>query len=77
MSKMIVVGLVLSKSNNGSLLQYAATSSFLNKLYNDNIDHPRISGARCENDEFSVVMLQYFATSQANLQPYEFLPFCM
>lgn len=42
---MIVGGLVIPKPDNGPLLQYAATTSFLSKLYSDYIDHLKISGA--------------------------------
>ncbi|WJX34109.1 cellulase [Trifolium repens] len=59
-------GLVIPKPDNGPLLQYAATASFLSKLYSDYIDHLKISGASCETDEFSVAMLRDFAISQVN-----------
>ncbi|KAL5075579.1 hypothetical protein RYX36_014563 [Vicia faba] len=47
-------GLVLPKPDNGPLLQYAATASFLSKLYSDYIEHLKVSGASCETDKFSV-----------------------
>ncbi|CAK8567513.1 unnamed protein product [Lathyrus sativus] len=59
-------GLILPKPDNGPLLQYAATASFLSKLYSDYIDHLKISGASCETDEFSVATLRDFASSQVN-----------
>lgn len=63
---MFVGGLILPKPDNGPLLQYAITASFLSKLYSDYIDHLKISGASCETDEFSVATLRDFASSQAN-----------
>lgn len=66
MSNIIVGGFIIPKPYNGPLLQYAATASFLSKLYSDYIDHLKISGASCETDEFSVTMLRDFASSQAN-----------
>lgn len=68
MSNIMAGGLIIPKPDNGPLLQYAATASFLSKLYSDYLDHLKVSGASCETDEFSVTMLQDFATSQANSQ---------
>ncbi|KAI4307167.1 hypothetical protein L6164_030384 [Bauhinia variegata] len=60
-------GLIVLKPENGSLLQYAATASFLSKLYGDYLDHQDKSGLNCSiNDAFSVDMLHNFATSQVN-----------
>nr|AAQ63883.1 cellulase [Medicago truncatula] len=59
-------GLVIPKPDNGPLLQYAVTASFLSKLYSDYIDHLKISGASCETDTFSVSMLRDFSSSQVN-----------
>ncbi|XP_027338960.1 endoglucanase 25-like [Abrus precatorius] len=57
-------GLIILKPDNEPLLQYAATASFLSKLYSDYLDHLKISGASCKTDEFSVAKLRDFATSQ-------------
>jgi len=62
----MVGGLIILKPDNGPLLQYAATASFLSKLYSDYLDHLKMSGASCKTDAFSVEMLHDFATSQAN-----------
>nr|KYP60040.1 Endoglucanase 25 [Cajanus cajan] len=59
-------GLIILKQDNEPLLQYAATASFLSKLYSDYLDHLKMSGASCKTDEFSVEMLRDFSTSQVN-----------
>ncbi|KAL3014663.1 hypothetical protein AAZX31_06G117900 [Glycine max] len=59
-------GLIILKPDNGPLLQYAATASFLSKLYSDYLDHLKMSGASCKTDAFSVEMLHDFATSQVS-----------
>ncbi|XP_061348144.1 endoglucanase 25-like [Gastrolobium bilobum] len=59
-------GLIIMEPDNGSLLQYAATASFLSKLYSDYLDHLKIPGASCNTDVFSVAMLRDFASSQVN-----------
>jgi len=71
MLNIIAGGLIIPKPDNGPLLQYAATASFLSKLYSDYIGHLKISGASCETDEFSVAMLRDFASSQVNSYPPE------
>ncbi|TKY74147.1 Endoglucanase 25 [Spatholobus suberectus] len=47
-------GLIILKPDNEPLLQYAATASFLSKLYSDYLDHLKMSGASCKTDAFSV-----------------------
>ncbi|KAK7353302.1 hypothetical protein VNO80_18747 [Phaseolus coccineus] len=59
-------GLIILKPDNEPLLQFAATASFLSKLYSDYLDHLKMSAASCETDSFSVKMLRDFATSQVN-----------
>ncbi|CAJ1974311.1 unnamed protein product [Sphenostylis stenocarpa] len=59
-------GLIILKPDNEPLLQFAATASFLSKLYSDYLDHLKMSGASCKADAFSVKMLRDFATSQVN-----------
>ncbi|KOM41445.1 hypothetical protein LR48_Vigan04g164300 [Vigna angularis] len=58
-------GLIILKPDNEPLLQFAATASFLSKLYSDYLDHLKMSSASCKTDTFSVKMLRDFATSQA------------
>ncbi|KAI9074931.1 hypothetical protein K1719_043094 [Acacia pycnantha] len=43
-------GLIILKPEDEPLLQYAATSSFLSKLYGDYLDHQKLSGASCDTD---------------------------
>ncbi|XP_017420395.1 endoglucanase 25 [Vigna angularis] len=59
-------GLIILKPDNEPLLQFAATASFLSKLYSDYLDHLKMSSASCKTDTFSVKMLRDFATSQVN-----------
>lgn len=66
----MVGGLIILKPDMGPLLQYAATASFLSKLYSDYLDHLKMTSASCKNDEFSVKMLRDFSSSQANPLPY-------
>lgn len=66
MLNIMVGGLIILKPDNGPLLQYAATASFLSKLYSDYLDHLKMSSASCETDVFSVAMLRDFARAQAN-----------
>ena len=66
MLNIMVGGLIILKPDNGSLVQYAATASFLSKLYSDYHDHLKMSGASCKTDAFSMEMLRDFSTSQAN-----------
>ncbi|KAK7410672.1 hypothetical protein VNO78_01650 [Psophocarpus tetragonolobus] len=58
--------IILKPDDNEPLLQYAATASFLSKLYSDYLDHLKMSSASCKTDAFSVEMLRDFATSQVN-----------
>ncbi|KAK8538835.1 hypothetical protein V6N12_034542 [Hibiscus sabdariffa] len=60
-------GLILLRPHNGGPLQFAATASFLSKLYNDYLTLLLRSGWNCTNDGFSLEMLQSFSTSQASL----------
>ena len=66
MLNIMVGGLIILKHDNGPLLQYAATASFLSKLYSDYLDHLKLSGAKCETNVFSVATLRDFASAQAN-----------
>ncbi|KAE8718623.1 Glycolipid transfer protein 2, putative isoform 1 [Hibiscus syriacus] len=61
-----VGGLILLRPDNGGLLQFAATASFLGKLYNDYLTLLHISGWNCSDGGFSLEMLQSFSTSQIN-----------
>ncbi|KAK3028859.1 LOW QUALITY PROTEIN: hypothetical protein RJ639_038544 [Escallonia herrerae] len=58
-------GLILLRPDYGAPLQYAATASFLSKLYSDYLDLLR-SGSSCGNDVFSLEMLRSFSMSQAS-----------
>lgn len=60
-----VGGLTILKPDDGPLLEYAATSSFLSKLYGDYLDHQKLSGESCDTDVYSIQMLNDFATAQA------------
>ncbi|GMI77087.1 DEFECTIVE CYTOKINESIS, glycosyl hydrolase 9A1, KORRIGAN, RADIALLY SWOLLEN 2 [Hibiscus trionum] len=57
-------GLILLRPDDGGQLQFAATASFLSKLYNDYLTLLHRSGWNCTNDGFSLEMLQSFSTSQ-------------
>ncbi|KAM5571207.1 endoglucanase 25 [Rosa sericea] len=59
-------GLVIQRPNYGAPLQFAATASFLSKLYGDYLDLLRSSGGSCSTCEFTVEMLQNFSLSQVN-----------
>ncbi|KAM1026492.1 hypothetical protein ACFX2J_039293 [Malus domestica] len=48
-------------------LEYAATASFLSKLYSDYLDLLRSSGGSCSNFGFSVDMLRNFSMTQASV----------
>jgi len=65
MLSIMIGGLIILKPDNEPLLQFAATASFLSKLYSDYLDHLKMSGASCKTDSFTVKMLRDFATSQA------------
>ncbi|KAK2985457.1 hypothetical protein RJ640_030984 [Escallonia rubra] len=56
-------GLILLRPDYGAPLQYAATASFLSKLYSDYLDLLRRSGSSCGNDVFSLEMLRSFSVS--------------
>ncbi|KAL4301067.1 hypothetical protein AHAS_Ahas17G0263800 [Arachis hypogaea] len=43
-------GLIIMKDDNGPLLEYAATASFLSKLYSDYLHHLKFSGAKCKSN---------------------------
>ncbi|MED6155711.1 hypothetical protein PIB30_007576 [Stylosanthes scabra] len=47
-------GLIILKDDNGPLLEYAATASFLSKLYSDYLHHLKFTGAKCKSNVFSV-----------------------
>ncbi|PON76294.1 Glycoside hydrolase [Parasponia andersonii] len=65
-------GLVLQRPENGApILEFAATASFLSKLYSDYLQALRRSGASCGDDSFSIEMLRTFSTSQASLNNLE------
>lgn len=49
-------------------LQFAATASFLSKLYSDYLEALVRSGGNCVDDTFSIQMLRIFSTSQASFK---------
>ncbi|KAH9757455.1 Endoglucanase 10 [Citrus sinensis] len=57
-------GLILLRPGSGGALEFAATASFLSKLYSDYLDLLRRSGGSCGNDGFSLQMLRRFSISQ-------------
>ncbi|KAJ9166773.1 hypothetical protein P3X46_021476 [Hevea brasiliensis] len=59
-------GLILLSPNNSEPIQFAATASFLSKLYSDYLELTRSLGLTCSSDNFSLEMLQNFAMSQVN-----------
>ncbi|KAK4722155.1 hypothetical protein R3W88_012388 [Solanum pinnatisectum] len=60
-------GLILLKpSTDAALLQYAATSSFLSKLYSDYLQLLRTPSRRCSDSVFSSESLKQFSQSQVN-----------
>ncbi|XP_050376686.1 endoglucanase 25-like [Argentina anserina] len=64
--KMTPGGLVIQRPNYGAPLQFAATASFLSKLYSDYLDLLLSSGGSCSTGEFTVDMLRSFSLSQVN-----------
>ncbi|KAM7511190.1 hypothetical protein LguiB_010065 [Lonicera macranthoides] len=59
-------GLILLKPDYGAPLQYAATASFLTKLYGDFLHLLRRSGSSCGSAVFTVENLRTFSNSQVN-----------
>ncbi|CAI9266590.1 unnamed protein product [Lactuca saligna] len=60
-------GLIFLKPNDYGSLEYAATSSFLSKLYSDYLDLLHRSGSGCiDGAEFSLQQLRDFSISQVN-----------
>ncbi|XP_026435020.1 endoglucanase 21-like isoform X2 [Papaver somniferum] len=59
-------GLILLRPESSSRLQYAATASFLTKLYSDYIKLTQSSGRRCSTNSFSIEKLHKFSISQAS-----------
>ncbi|KAG9137953.1 hypothetical protein Leryth_025509 [Lithospermum erythrorhizon] len=59
-------GLILLKPDAGGLLQYAATASFLSKLYSDYLELIHSFPSSCPADSFSPKALQDFSMSQVN-----------
>ncbi|KAI3841697.1 hypothetical protein MKW92_033610 [Papaver armeniacum] len=59
-------GLILLRPESSSPLQYAATASFLTKLYSDYIKLTQSSGRRCSTNSFSIEKLQKFSISQVD-----------
>ncbi|TXG53340.1 hypothetical protein EZV62_022509 [Acer yangbiense] len=57
-------GLILQSRDNGEPLEYAATATFLSKLYSDYLDLLRRSGVSCGSDGFSLKTLRSFSMSQ-------------
>lgn len=57
-------GLVLQKPDAGAPLQYAATASFLSKLYSDYLQLLQRTSGGCGDETFSSEKLQDFAASQ-------------
>lgn len=62
-----VGGLIILKPDKGSPIQYAATASFLSKLYEDYLNLQQRSGFRCGNKALSLKMLHTFSVSQVRL----------
>ncbi|KAI5589364.1 hypothetical protein BDE02_05G157600 [Populus trichocarpa] len=59
-------GLILLRPDHGEPLQFAATASFLGKLYSDYLELLRRSGVSCSSEFYSVEMLREFSISQVN-----------
>nr|QCQ73724.1 endo-(1,4)-beta-D-glucanase [Litchi chinensis] len=59
-------GLILLNPDYGEPLQYAATASFLSRLYSDYLDLLRRSGVSCSGKGISLQMLRSFSMSQVN-----------
>lgn len=60
-------GLIFLKPDDyGGALQFAATASFLSKLYSDYLSLLQRSGGSCGNGGFSRAMLRRFAMSQVS-----------
>ncbi|XP_025014373.2 endoglucanase 25 [Ricinus communis] len=59
-------GLILLSSDYAGPIQFAATASFLSKLYSDYLELQLRSGISCTSDDFSLEMLRDFARSQVN-----------
>lgn len=67
-SKTCIGGLLIQRSENEAPLQFAATASFLSKLYSDYLEVLLRSNGRCSNsDAFTVEMLREFSKSQASI----------
>ncbi|KAK6938300.1 Glycoside hydrolase family 9 [Dillenia turbinata] len=62
-------GLILLKPDRGGPLQFAATTSFLSKLYSDYLNLLRVSGRSCGIGGFSLEELHIFSKSQASDNP--------
>ncbi|KAJ4831832.1 hypothetical protein Tsubulata_010209, partial [Turnera subulata] len=60
-------GLILLRPDYGEHLQFAATASFLSKLYSDYLKLLRRSGVTCSSGYFSLEMLHKFSMSQASI----------
>ncbi|KAK9271341.1 hypothetical protein L1049_026931 [Liquidambar formosana] len=58
--------LILLRPEYGAPLQFAATASFLSKLYSDYLNLLRRTGGSCGGDAFSLEMLRTFSMSQAS-----------
>lgn len=60
-------GLILLKPETSAPIQYAATASFLTKLYSDYLELMHRTGSRCgDGDSFSVQNLRDFSRSQVS-----------
>nr|XP_048331648.1 endoglucanase 25-like [Ziziphus jujuba var. spinosa] len=60
-------GLIIQRPENGAPLQFAATASFLSKLYSDYLEVLLRSGGRCSSiGAFTVEKLREFSKSQVN-----------
>ncbi|KAK1361349.1 Endoglucanase [Heracleum sosnowskyi] len=59
-------GLILLKPKYGAPLPYAATASFLSKLYSDYLDLLRRSGSSCAGSVFTLDKLRRFSRSQVD-----------
>ncbi|KAF5733886.1 putative Endo-1 4-beta-glucanase [Tripterygium wilfordii] len=59
-------GLIILRPEYGQQLQFAATASFLSKLYCDYLKLLRKTGSSCDTQGFSLQMLQKFSLSQVN-----------
>ncbi|XP_055960346.1 endoglucanase 21-like [Mercurialis annua] len=58
--------ILLNPDDHDGPIKFAATASFLSKLYSDYLELQLRSGIKCNSDDFSLEMLRNFARSQVN-----------